>query len=560
MPRAILYGRVSNVSQHERGLSLPSQFGELRAWCADNGYDVVGEVADRGGVGSKRSDLDRPGLDELYDTAERLSLAAGDVVVAQSWDRLGEDDVPAWIGRRLATVSGARLRTPDDPNDAEDEGAVLLRMVNRWNAGRERRQTARRTRSRKVELARSGYVVPSHTATYGFRYSGERKQRTYEVDEERAAVVRRIFEAIAGGTGVRTLVRELDADGVPTPPGAKRPGAGGWNRQFIRHLIRNDVYMPHTAEELAALVADGKLRADVPAEPDCGVWYYRGADYAGERHEVAVPVANVNIPRETVDEARRRLASNRPASSASGRYWSLSRGMLTCGSCGRNMATHSVKKPTEKTHRYYRCQSTSDTLKGQCDNPVFVPAERAERAVWRLVCELEASPRNVLDAIDATIEDERNRLRVDPGDELREIARLADELATRRANFQMQHANELMTLNELRVQLDGIEEERAILERRAASVKTGGARLAKLEEIRETYTHLDGDAREYLAGIYTGEFAERLEQTPPEEQRKCFEGLGLTAKTLARDELEVSGVFGTDTVVIDEPWRRPDAR
>jgi len=319
--RAILYARVSNRSQDERGLSVPAQFAELRAWCDREGVRVIGQVADTGGKGSKRDDLERAGLDELYDTAERLRLVEDDVVIAQSWDRFGEDDVPGWIGRRLASVCGARLRTPDDPNEGDDDGADLLRLVGQWNAGRERRLMARRTRSRKLELARTGHIVPSHTPTYGFAYAGEHKARHYEVHEGRAAVVRRIFAAVADGTGIRTIVRSLDAEGVPLPPGKKRPGWRGWNREFVRNLIRNDVHLPHTDDALDALVASGHLRREVRsrAAAGCGIWWYTGKDYEGDTHAVAVPVPSVGVPRATVERARGRLASNRPASSAAGR-------------------------------------------------------------------------------------------------------------------------------------------------------------------------------------------------------------------------------------------------
>ncbi len=163
--------------------------------------------------------------------------------------------------------------------------------------------------------------MPSHTPTYGFSYAGEKKARRYEVREEHAGVVRRVFRMIADGAGVRTVARTLDADGVPTPPGKKRPGAGlGWNRQFIRDLIRNDAYKPHDAGELAALVEAGHLRPGVPVEPGCGVWWYSGKDYEGNPHRVAVPVPGVGVPRGAVDAAREKLDGNRPASSAGDRF------------------------------------------------------------------------------------------------------------------------------------------------------------------------------------------------------------------------------------------------
>src|SRR5688572_23559442 len=81
---AILYARVSSKSQAERGLSIPAQFAEIRAWAESHGYYVVCEIADTGGKDSKRDVLDRPGINKILDLCERQSV---DVVIAQSRDR-----------------------------------------------------------------------------------------------------------------------------------------------------------------------------------------------------------------------------------------------------------------------------------------------------------------------------------------------------------------------------------------------------------------------------------------------------------------------------------------
>ncbi len=554
--RAILYARVSNRSQDERGLSIPAQFAELRAWCDREGVRVVGQVADTGGKRSKRDDLERAGLDELYDTAERLRLVEGDVVLAQSWDRFGENDVPGWIGRRLASVCGGRLRTPDDPNEGDDDGADLLRLVGRWNAGRERRLMARRTRSRKLELARTGHIVPSHTPTYGFAYAGEHKARLYEVHEGRAAVVRRIFAEVADGTGIRTIVRLLDAEGVPLPPGKKRPGWRGWNREFVRNLIRNDVHLPHTDDELDALVAAGHLRPEVRsrAAAGCGIWWYTGKDYEGDAHAVAVPVPSVGVPRATVEKARARLASNRPASSAAGRFWTLSRGIMICGGCGRNMATHTVgKKDKGKVHRYYRCQSTGDTIKGTCPNPVHAPAERAEAAVWEWIVDLECEPRRIVALPDRRIEVERRRLRGDPEKEARELRRRIDDTAVRRANYQDQQAEGLMTIDELRARLEALAEERAGLERQIEECGRLGEGLLELEELRGYYAAAGPGGwmmRNAVSDATEVRRMRMLEETGGPDQRRRYEALGLRATAVSRDMLEISSVFGTGGVDI----------
>jgi DNA invertase Pin-like site-specific DNA recombinase len=240
---AILYARVSSRRQAET-FSLPTQFRELRTWAEENSYVVVEEVADRGGKDSKRDVFDRPGVERIFDLCESQEV---DIVVAQERSRFGEYPIPEMIAYRLAE-HGTRLRTP---SDSEGEAGELMQLFSDWTSRRERRITARRSRSRKLEQACSGYVVPTHTPTYGYRVAGERTKRVYEVEEEHMAVVRRVFEMVGVRRfGNRTVARTLNAEGVPSPPApvkAKYPEKiYGWRHQLVRKCVLNDVYKPHT--------------------------------------------------------------------------------------------------------------------------------------------------------------------------------------------------------------------------------------------------------------------------------------------------------------------------
>lgn len=53
---ACLYARVSTDKQVKQGASLDSQVAMARKWCADNGYEVVGEPFVDAGVSGKRAD------------------------------------------------------------------------------------------------------------------------------------------------------------------------------------------------------------------------------------------------------------------------------------------------------------------------------------------------------------------------------------------------------------------------------------------------------------------------------------------------------------------------
>ncbi len=105
------------------------------------------------------------------------------------------------------------------------------------------RDTGARGRLRK---ARDGKVIVGRQADYGFRYNEGRDD--YVVYEPEMATVRRIFEMFgAEGASVYAVKAELDAANVPPPRGVY------WTRTLIRACVFDDVYEPHTFEEVAAL-------------------------------------------------------------------------------------------------------------------------------------------------------------------------------------------------------------------------------------------------------------------------------------------------------------------
>lgn len=554
----VIYARVSTEAQRERGLSLPGQIRELRAWAEREGYRVLEAVGDGGGKDSKRDNLDRPGINRVLDLCERQRV---DVVVAQSRDRFGEYPYPDLLAGMLAQ-HGAKMRTPDDAGEGED--AEIANMFRDWMARRERRNTARRSRSKKLEKARQGWIVPSHTPTYGFGYAGPKKERTYEVEPDHMAVVSRIFRMVGvERLGIRTVARKLNTEGVPTPPlpnKIKHPEKGrDWNRQFIRDCIAQDVYRAHAPEEIGALVDQGFMAPEVAVrldpEKSYGIWWYEGGDYEGVKHRVAVPVPDSGVPREWVDAARAEVESHVSPSSAGGRpFWELSGGVLYCSGCGRRMMTHTVKRTPKskgtKTYHYYRCSRVLDVTKTPCPSPMYVNAERAEGTVWGFVSELMTRPERIVEGFDRLIEQERSRLRGDPEQDALRLHGELEALARRRGAYQDQQAAGMMTLEELGHKLQAIEEGREAVERELEACRGRGERVERLEEIKQRWLGGEQMWTTYIEGL-------DHRSATPERKRTLYRELELRVVALSKDELEVSGVFGTETVYASAPSCSP---
>jgi hypothetical protein len=73
-------------------------------------------------------------------------------------------------------------------------------------------------------------------------------------------VVRRIFAMVrVEGRSIRAVRRALGAEGLPTPGGRRH-----WSQMTVRAMILDDVYRPHTREELEALVPAQGVREARP--------------------------------------------------------------------------------------------------------------------------------------------------------------------------------------------------------------------------------------------------------------------------------------------------------
>jgi site-specific DNA recombinase len=429
--RAILYARVSTDEQARSGYSLAQQIEVLRAYAVREGYEVLEEIQDPGQSGAS---LKRPGMDRVRD----LVAAGGvSVVLAQDRDRFAREPAYHYLLRREFEEHGTKIRALNDRGDESPEGELTDGILDQL-AKYERAKIVERSRRGKLRKAREGKVVAGHSPNYGFRHNVSRDG--YEVDEEKMAVVRRIFRMVAvEGKSTHGVARTLERESVPNPGGGRY-----WYKSRIKTMILDDVYRPRTFQEVAALVAP-EVAARLDPEVLYGIWWFNrrrtattqvavagpeGREYKKkstvaykERNEwIAVPVCGSGIPLEWVDAARTQVAGYRSPSKLGGRFWELSGALMLCGVCKRAM------EPVDRYYRtrsgkkgvicYYRCRETN-RRKETCPNNKSIRSDKAHPEVWDLVSGLLSDPERLRTGLDAMIEEERGALRGDPEGEAR---------------------------------------------------------------------------------------------------------------------------------------------
>ncbi|MGH2721081.1 MAG: recombinase family protein [Actinomycetota bacterium] len=334
--RVAIYARVSTEAQEARG-TIGSQVAALRERAAAEGHDVVAEFLDDGHSGAR---LDRPGLDALRDAAEAGLL---DAVWCLSPDRLARVYAYQVIVLDELARHGVAALFADAPALDDDPQARLLTQVQGVIAEYERAKIAERYRRGKLWRARAGEVI-SWKAPYGYRRvprsaDGPPRLEPYEPE---VAVVRRVFDDyVAGGHSTREITRRLNADGVPTPTGAKAV----WGTSTIGRLLRNEAYVGRVYYNRTESVPDprpGRGNRQVPRPREDWIEIPVPPVIAEDVFEAASRVSRDNSkwsPRNADDDA-----------------WLL-RGLVRCGVCNVGVSCHKMRGRNGTFHRYYYCHN-----------------------------------------------------------------------------------------------------------------------------------------------------------------------------------------------------------
>ncbi len=565
--RAILYARVSTDEQARSGYSLAQQLEALKSYAAREGYEVLEEVQDPGQSGAS---LERPGMDRVRD----LVAAGGvSVVLAQDRDRFAREPAYLFYLREEFAEHGTALRALNDRGDGSPEGELTTGILDQI-ARYERLKIAERSRRGKLRKAREGKVIAAKRPHYGYRYNEARDG--YVLDGETMSIISRIFRMVGTeGVAIRGVKRTFEREGLPTPEGGHT-----WGQFFIREAIRDDIYKPHTHEEIKALVAKGQMSAEVASRLDpekrYGIWWFNrrktktyqeavsgpeGKRYKKrvkitqrpEKEWIAVPVPESGVPREWVDAAREAIADNAKPSQNDKRSWELSGGIARCRECGWAMVTQTTRSGTSrKAHHYYVCSRVKvNYAYSSCSNGKCHRADRLEPMVWDYVSGVMKDPEQLRADLDRMIELKRRETRGDPGRETRIWADKLVEVDRKRAKYQEAFAADAVTLPELKAYLAQLEEVRKTAKQELEVLRTNEEYVRELEV-----------GRDALLDSLEAQAPEALDSLTPEERQQWYRLLHLRADVRADGMVEVSwaGSGGSRDVCETATLSRSEAR
>ncbi|MES2173261.1 MAG: recombinase family protein [Pseudomonadota bacterium] len=236
--RTILYARFSSDLQNP--LSTADQLTALQERADREGWPVIGsycddEISGRAGI----SEMQRPGLNAMLARVERGDV---DQILAEATDRVARHIGDAHAIREHLEHFGARLFTLSDGHVDEITGTIKGLMDARFL-----KDLADRIRRGKKGAHSRG--LNSGGRAYGYRVikkigdDGELVRGLLEIDEEEAAVIRRIFNETIAGVSARTIAIKLNQDGILAPGGKQwSTNAIHGSKERKAGVLRNELY------------------------------------------------------------------------------------------------------------------------------------------------------------------------------------------------------------------------------------------------------------------------------------------------------------------------------
>lgn len=497
MARAVLYIRVSTDEQI-KGYSLDQQEHALREYCQQHNLEVIDVARDAGESGYG---IERPGIERVLDMAASGSV---DVVVAQDVDRLGREGWHYGYLQSVLEKHGVKLKALD-VDDNEDPDSVLLRYVKLGQSEGELAKFKKRTMRGRNERARQG--KPVSAPPYGFRYADNGD--SFEVDHDTMPVVRRMFKLLAeDGYSLQGVKHLYESEGIKPPAhdqAVQRAIKAGkeippprWIYTSMARMIRNDAYYARPCSEIAdkvpppayaRLVAGksyglyeyGRYRVERTRERTPGGGKRRRFTAKDEADWINIPVPDCGIPTEHVQAARAAIGNGPTRSKPGSVFWEL-QGLGYCGACGSLLTPYGMKDgKTGKPYSYYTCMKRRKHGKKDCPDGATIRSDHLESEVLQYVEAYINEPEKIAVQVEQAIEREREKLR-DPDANIRALHSEIQKLEQRRANYQDQQSEGLISMDRLRSKLADLDEQQGGARAELARLEQGNERVRQLEE------------------------------------------------------------------------------
>ena len=326
--KTALYCRLSQDDGIEGDSnSIQNQKAILQKFAEDHHFPSPCFYVDDGFSGGT---FQRPAFQQMISDMENGEIG---IIVTKDLSRLGRNQLHTglYIEERFPMFGVRYIAINDNVDTDSSESNDLMpfkNLFNEWFI----RDTSRKIRAVLKAKAERGERLGTRTP-YGYRKDPDTKKLI--VDEEAAAIVRRIFAMCAGGSGPSQIARILKKEQILTPTMYAYTRYGithtcldtahpyNWSDSAIANLLENEIYLGNTVNmKYSTKSYKDKRRVEHPRE-ECMVF---------ENTHPALITREVWDMVQRVRKNKRRLTKMEEQNKYSG--------LVFCADCGSNMVLH----------------------------------------------------------------------------------------------------------------------------------------------------------------------------------------------------------------------------
>ena len=342
--KTALYCRLSQDDGIEGDSnSIQNQKAILQKFAEDHHFPSPCFYVDDGFSGGN---FQRPAFQQMISDMENGEIG---IIVTKDLSRLGRNQLHTglYIEERFPMFGVRFIAINDNVDTDSSESNDLMpfkNLFNEWFI----RDTSRKIRAVLKAKAERGERLGTRTP-YGYRKDPDTKKLI--VDEEAAAIVRRIFAMCASGSGPSQIARILKKEQILTPTMYAYTRYGithtcldtahpyNWSDSAIANLLENEIYLGNTVNmKYSTKSYKDKRRVEHPRE-ECMVF---------ENTHPALITREVWDMVQRVRKNKRRLTKMEEQNKYSG--------LVFCADCGSNMVLHRAHTMSA-SYNHFTCRT-----------------------------------------------------------------------------------------------------------------------------------------------------------------------------------------------------------
>ena len=372
--------KIKNYITGDESVSIENQYEMLSKFVMLNSWIEVKTYKDDGYSGGN---FQRPGFSEMLEDARAGVI---NLILVKDLSRLGRDYVE--VGRYTDVIFpslGCRFVSMLDCLDTEGDNTDMLHFRSLMN-DYHLKDLSSKIKSVLHAKMRSGQFIAAY-APYGYRKSDDDKHKLV-IDEESAAVVRRIYELRSSGMGYGKIAASLNRDGVLSPRWywAVHYGIGEcrfsklWTYTAVKNILSDPVYMGRLVQNSTGTRSYKDKTYVTKPESD---WIIHE-----DAHEAIIPTEMWSRVQELNRAAQARNENNAPPTPT------LFSGKLVCADCGSplvaNRETQRRKNGSIKKYTSYCCSRYVSSGRSSCSWHRIYELSLKELVLGEILAQAEA--------------------------------------------------------------------------------------------------------------------------------------------------------------------------